>query len=210
MVVRYQVIGPEKVAMRATRPASDLPPYVAVIGPVTARRLGASWCDDCPVGVHELRLVSLSRLGFDGGVHRGQLVVAADLAAELAHVFADLYFARFPVERMDTVEKLGADDARSMAANNSSAFNCRPITGGTAWSRHAYGRAVDVNPVQNPYVGPDGTVRPRNGMPYVDRTVGHPGLIRPDGLVVRAFERRGWTWGGHWDAPVDYHHFEKP
>ncbi len=206
-------VGEERIeqAVRIAAPArSGLPPFVAVIKPVTAQRLGASWRAGCPVGPGQLRLIVLSRIGFDGRVHRGELIVHEAVAMEIVRTFADLYFDRFPVERMETVEKYGADDDLSMAANNTSAFNCRAITGGTAWSNHSYGRAIDVNPVQNPYISRSGTVLPPAGAPYVDRTRTDPGLIHADDATVRAFERRGWDWGGYWTAPVDYQHFEKP
>ncbi|MFF1615230.1 M15 family peptidase, partial [Amycolatopsis sp. NPDC058278] len=89
---------------------SGLPPYVAVIKPVSAERLGNSWHEGCPVGPDQLRLINLSFLGFDGAVHRGELVVNADRATEVARTFADLYFGRFPIERMETVEKYNSDD----------------------------------------------------------------------------------------------------
>ncbi len=189
---------------------SGLPPYVAVIKPVTAKRLASSWREGCPVGPDQLRLISLNFVGFDGAVHRGELVVNADLAAEVARVFADLYFSRFPIQRMETVEKYNSDDDASMAANNTSAFNCRAITGGTAWSNHSYGQAIDINPVQNPYISRSGTVYPPNGAPYVDRTGNVPGMIHAGDATEQAFTTRDWTWGGFWDTPIDYQHFEKP
>jgi D-alanyl-D-alanine carboxypeptidase len=187
-----------------------LPPFVATVQPVTAERIGKSWREGCPVGPDQLRLVKMSVLGFDGRVYRGELVVAAAVARDVVSTFAELYHDRYPIERMVTVEKYDADDDASMAANNTSAFNCRPITGGTAWSNHSYGRAIDVNPVQNPYISGSGTVYPPNGAPYVDRTRTDPGLIHADDATVRAFEARGWEWGGYWDTPIDYQHFEKP
>ncbi|GAA1294978.1 M15 family metallopeptidase [Saccharothrix xinjiangensis] len=189
---------------------SGLPPYVAVIKPVTAKRLASSWREGCPVGPDQLRLISLNFAGFDGAVRRGELVVNADLAVEVARVFADLYFDRFPIQRMETIEKYNSDDDASMAANNTSAFNCRAITGGTAWSNHSYGRAIDINPVQNPYISRSGAVYPPNGAPYVDRTQNAPGMIHAGDTTERAFTTRGWTWGGSWDTPIDYQHFEKP
>ncbi len=143
-------------------------------------------------------------------MHRGELIVNADLAVEVARVFADLYFDRFPIQRMETVEKYNSDDDASMAANNTSAFNCRAITGGTAWSNHSYGRAIDINTVQNPYISRSGTVYPPNGAPYVDRTQNVPGMIHAGDATEQAFTTRGWTWGGFWDTPIDYQHFEKP
>ncbi|MFD7658041.1 M15 family metallopeptidase [Actinosynnema sp. NPDC059797] len=190
--------------------ASGLPPYVAVIKPVTAKRLASSWREGCPVGPDQLRLISLNFVGFDGAVRRGELVVHTDLAVEVARVFADLYFDRFPIQRMETVEKYNSDDDASMAANNTSAFNCRAITGGTAWSNHSYGRAIDINPVQNPYISRSGAVYPPNGAPYIDRTQNAPGMIHAGDTTERAFTTRGWTWGGFWNTPIDYQHFEKP
>ncbi|WP_326952445.1 MULTISPECIES: M15 family metallopeptidase [unclassified Amycolatopsis] len=190
--------------------ASGLPPYVAFIRPVTAQRLASSWHEGCPVGPDQLRLMSLRFFGFDGAVHQGELVVNADRAVEVAYAFGDLYAARFPIERMETVEKYGSDDDASMAANNTSAFNCRAITGGTAWSNHSYGRAIDVNTVQNPYISGSGAIYPPNGAPYADRTLNAPGMIHAGDTTERAFSTRGWTWGGSWDTPIDYQHFEKP
>lgn len=190
--------------------ASGLPPFVATVQPVTAERLGKSWHEGCPVGPDQLRLIKMSVLGFDGKVYRGELIVAAAVAREVVGTFADLYYDRFPIERMETVDKYDADDDASMAANNTSAFNCRAITGGTAWSNHSYGRAIDINTVQNPYISSSGTVYPPNGAPYVDRTRTDPGLIHAGDSTVQAFEARGWEWGGYWDTPIDYQHFEKP
>ncbi|SEB28998.1 D-alanyl-D-alanine carboxypeptidase [Amycolatopsis tolypomycina] len=203
------VTGTNTVELAAPA-GSGLPAYVAVIKPVTAERLGNSWRAGCPVGPDQLRLINLSFLGFDGAVHRGELVVNADRAFEVARIFGDLYFGRFPIERMETVEKYDSDDDASMAANNTSAFNCRAITGGTAWSNHSYGRAIDINTVQNPYISGSGKVYPPNGAPYVDRTQALPGMIHAGDVTERAFTSRGWTWGGSWDTPIDYQHFEKP
>ena len=157
-----------------------------------------------------LRLVSVNYFGFDGATHRGELIVAAEMAQNVADIFADLYAARFPIERMASVEQYAADDEKSMAANNTAAFNCRRITGGTDWSNHAYGRAIDINPAQNPYVNGSGTVIPRDAASFVDRKRDAPGMIRAGDAAVRAFTSRGWAWGGSWKSPIDYQHFEKP
>jgi len=214
VISAFAVLGSGVTAGAHVKPngtsASGLPPFTATVETVTAERLGKSWREGCPVGPDQLRLVRLSVLGFDGRVHRGELVVATDVVRDVVGTFAELYYNRYPIERMITVEKYDADDDASMAANNTSAFNCRPITGGTAWSNHSYGRAIDINPVQNPYVSSSGNVYPPNGAPYVDRTRTDPGLIHADDSTVRAFERRGWDWGGYWDTPIDYQHFEKP
>jgi hypothetical protein len=124
----------------------------------------------------------------------------------MVRVFRALYEARFPVQRLRTVEQYGSDDDASMAANNTSAFNCRPVAGGTGWSEHAYGAALDVNPVQNPYVR-GSTVEPEAGRAYLDRSHVRPGMVVAGDLVVRAFAAVGWEWGGDFRTLKDYQHF---
>ena len=174
--------------------------------PVTAARLGSSHRPGCPVAVADLRLVTVTHLRFDGTTGRGQLVVHRDVAAAVVQVFRELLRARFPVAQVRTVEAYGGDDARSMAANNTSAYNCRPTTGGGGWSEHAYGRAVDVNPVQNPYVR-GATVLPAAGRAWLDRSRARPGMVLPGGPAVRAFAAVGWAWGGSYRTLKDYQHF---
>jgi poly-gamma-glutamate synthesis protein (capsule biosynthesis protein) len=107
---------------------------------------------------------------------------------------------------MRLVDDFGADDDASVTADNTSAFNCRPVTGGTRWSQHSYGRAIDVNPFENPYVT-DGSVLVPGSATYVDRSNVRPGMILAGDAVVDAFTSRGWTWGGSWTSPIDYQHF---
>jgi len=121
-------------------------------------------------------------------------------------VFRRLYRGGFPIRRVRLVDRFDGDDRTSMRHDNTSAFNCRYVAGTTTWSRHAYGRAVDINPVENPYV--DGThVSPRMGRRYLDRTDVRPGMIVRGDVVVRAFRRIGWGWGGRWTSATDYQHF---
>lgn len=174
--------------------------------PVTAARLGSSHRPGCPTAVSDLRLVQLTYLGFDGAPHQGELVVHRAHAAALVAVFRRLYEARFPVQRMVTVDRYGGDDDRSMEANNTSAYNCRAVAGGTGWSEHAYGTALDVNPVQNPYVRGT-TVEPAAGRAYLDRSDVRPGMVVPGDVVVRAFAAAGWEWGGDFRTLKDYQHF---
>ena len=176
------------------------------IEPVTASRLGSSHRPGCPVAVGDLRLVQVTYLGFDGRPHQGELVVHRTHAPRLVEVFRQLYDARFPVQQMVTVEKYGSDDDRSMAANNPSAYNCRTVTGGTAFSEHAYGAALDINPVQNPYVRGT-TVLPEAGRAYLDRSDVRPGMVVAGDVVVRAFAAAGWGWGGDFSSFKDYQHF---
>jgi hypothetical protein len=180
--------------------------FRSTIAPVTASRLGSSHRAGCPVPVADLRLVTVTHLGFDGRPHRGELVVHRTHAAGVVGVFRRLYDARFPVHRIRTVEQYGSDDDRSMEANNTSAYNCRRTTGGTGWSEHAYGTALDLNPVQNPYVRGT-TVAPEAGRAYLDRSRVRPGMVTAGDVVVRAFASIGWKWGGDFRTLKDYQHF---
>ncbi len=180
------------------------------VAAVTAERLGVSHRAGCPLAVSELRLLRLSHWGFDGRVRTGELVVHASQADAVVSVFRQLHAARFPVQRMQTIEQFGADDNASMAANNTSAYNCRTTTGGSSFSEHAFGTALDVNPAQNPYVRGT-TVLPEAGRGFLDRSDVRAGMVvrsgTADGVVVRAFEAAGWGWGGDFSSIKDYQHF---
>lgn len=169
---------------------------------------GVSWRVGCPVALGDLRLVVLSHRGFDGRLHRGELVVHRSSTAELHRVFAAAYEADFPLQRVVRVDHYGGDDDRSMAANNTHAFNCRRTTSGSGWSEHAYGTAIDLNPVHNPYVR-GSTVLPEAGRPYVDRADVRPGMLVDGDPVVRAFDAVGWGWGGRWSTLKDYQHLSR-
>ncbi len=172
------------------------------------RMSGVSWHPGCPVGFGELRLLTVTHWGFDGEVHRGRLVVNRDAAAAMLGAMRSLYRLGYPIRRMRLVDAYGADDHRSMDADNTSAFNCRFVAGsGGVWSEHAYGRALDLNPLENPYVTASGYVSPPAGAPYKDRSLRAKGLIHRGGRVVRAFAAVGWEWGGDWPWPKDYQHF---
>jgi D-alanyl-D-alanine carboxypeptidase len=172
------------------------------------RMSGVSWHRGCPVGFAGLRLLTVSHWGFDGRVHRGRLVVNRDEAAGMLRVMRRLFALRYPIRQMRLVDAYGADDHRSMDADNTSAFNCRFVAGSPGvWSEHAYGRAIDVNPIENPYVTASGYVSPPAGAPYTRRSRHVPGLIHRGGPVVDAFAAAGWEWGGNWPWPRDYQHF---
>jgi hypothetical protein len=172
------------------------------------RMTGISWHRGCPVGLGELRLLTVSHWGFDGEVHRGRLVVNRDAATAMLGAMRTLFRLRYRIRQMRLVDAYGADDHRSMAADNTSAFNCRFIAGsGGVWSEHAYGRAIDINPIENPYVTESGYVSPPAGAPFADRSRHVPGLIHSGGAVVEAFAAAGWEWGGNWPWPKDYQHF---
>jgi D-alanyl-D-alanine carboxypeptidase-like protein len=184
------------------------PPFTHNVTPVSRAQLPHSWHPGCPVGPSSLRRLRLSYWGFDGQRHVGTLVVKRSAVGPLTVVFRRLYKARFPIRRMRPIDVYGGSDERSLAADNTAAFNCRYAVGPGAkrWSVHAYGFAIDVNPVENPYLE-SGRVHPRIGKAYLDRSNVRPGMAVRGGLLVGAFASVGWQWGGRWTATPDYQHF---
>jgi hypothetical protein len=182
---------------------------VTPIDAALAARMAPSRRPGCPVALADLRYVTVTHLGFDGAPHQGELVVSARVADQVVIVFGQLYAIGFPIASMRLVDDFAVDgtasDDASMAADNTSAFNCRPVTGGTGWSEHSFGEAIDLNPVENPYVS-GGTVLPPAGAAHLDRAPA-PGVITPDDPVVQAFASIGWAWGGDWSDPTDFQHF---
>jgi hypothetical protein len=188
---------------------------VSTVPPAIERRLrGSTWRPGCPVPISALRLLRFNHLGFDGTVKRGRIIVNASVAEDVLWVFRQLFGAGFPLKRVDLAREFDRSrweeqphSRRSVTAS----FNCRvvvtPSGPGTTFSQHAYGLAVDVNPLQNPYVRGDGWVRNRFARPYVDRSKELPGMIHEDDVVVRSFAAIGWSWGGRWSGGKDYMHF---
>jgi hypothetical protein len=210
-VIKAIAAGLVLVALLGVRPAgSATTPFrgtMQLIDAAQAKRMtGISWRPSCPVPLRDLRLLTLSHWGFDGRIHTGRLIVHRDVAQPIVGVFRLLYAARFPIRRMVPVDTYGGSDFRSIEADNTSAFNCRPVEGTTRWSEHAYGRAIDVNPIENPYVS-GGRTSHAASRPYVDRARRRPGMAYQGGALVRAFDRIGWGWGGRWTSVKDYQHF---
>jgi D-alanyl-D-alanine carboxypeptidase-like protein len=171
------------------------------------------WRQACPVGLSDLRLLTVAHWGFDGRAHRGQLVVNGNAAGSLAHAFRTLYGLRFPIHHMRLSDMYGPSRGRPRDGDVSGSFDCRqavpsPCTGGRgtgSWSMHAYGLAVDLNPVENPYVG-CGQSRDPSAKPYFDRSRHRRGMVTP--RSIKAFESIGWGWGGSWAGNTkDYMHF---
>ncbi len=182
--------------------------HVNRIGAARAERMTAvSWRPGCPVPLRDLRALTVRHWGFDGAVRSGTLIVHRDVARRLIGVFRRLYEARFPIRRMAPVDAYGGSDFRSIEADNTSAFNCRYVDGTRRWSEHAYGRAIDVNPIENPYVWSGGRVSHPASRPYVRRAPARPGMAFEGGVLVRAFDTAGWGWGGRWSGARDYQHF---
>lgn len=206
--------SPAAASPSASESADEAAPYVATvrhIGPALRHRMRFSHHAGCPVPLADLRYLRMTYVGLDGRAHTGEMVTHAEHAEEVTQVFRRLYDARWPLRRMVLVDVYGGDDDRSMAADNTSGFNCRRVAGGDGWSRHAFGAAIDVNPVQNPYVQPSGVVPPAGRrFATLDRSAAAEvpeGVVRSDDVVVQAFARIGWLWGGDWSSAKDYQHF---
>jgi hypothetical protein len=192
-------------------PTAGAQSFSATVSPISkelrAEMRGVSWRPGCPVGFAGLRLIEMTHRTPDGGTATGRMIVHRDVAQEVVRIFRTLYRLRYPIERMELIDVHGGDDWESIEANNTSAFNCRKATGSGSWSNHAYGYAIDINPIQNPYVL-SGKVYHDASWPFIDRSKRRdPMMILAGDRVVRAFEREGWGWGGYWSNPKDYQHF---
>lgn len=184
--------------------------HADTIAPVSAADLGPSWHPGCPVDPQQLRRVEVDYIGFDGNSHHGALIVNEDVAADVAAIFGQLLELRYPIEKIRTVDEYpGADDELSMEDNNTSGYNCRDIPGAGRWSQHAFGRAIDLNPLLNPEIDRTGAIQPKTAAPYLDRGRTDPGILHGGDAAVRVFADRGWHWGGDWRSPKDYQHFER-
>jgi len=195
----------------ATEPKAAAPPsftfQATKLSPeLRARVTGVSWHRGCPVGLARLRYLRMTYYGFDGRVHSGEMIVNRSAVRPLRQAFGRLFRSRFPIRRMRLVDDYGGSDYRSIEADNTSAFNCRRATGQSRWSQHAYGLAVDVNPIENPYVSNGRTTHPASRR-YLDRSRHRRGTAYAGGALVRAFRQIGWGWGGTWSDPTDYQHF---
>lgn len=178
---------------------------VPISDEIAARMTPSSWRPGCPVPLSSLRYMRLSYLGFDGSENLGELVVNEQDVTAVAIAFKLMWDDGFRIERMQLVDDFGGDDGASMAANNTSAFNCRQVSGGSRWSEHSYGRAIDINPVQNPWVGSQ-RFEPAAAAAFLDRSDLRPGMLAEGWPAVRAFDRIGWGWGGRWTSTRDYQH----
>ena len=186
----------------------------AIPAAIASQMRGTTWKPGCPVPISGLRLLEFNYVGFDDVVKRGELVVNASVAEDVLWVFQQLFDARFPLRKVGLARKYvtGKEDPNDRHDVTAS-FNCRPAitpSGPTSsFSQHAYGLAVDVNPMQNPEVGPNGQVRNNFARVYRDRSLQMPGMIHPGDVVVRSFAAIGWKWGGYWSSFKDYMHFSQ-
>lgn len=201
---------PARAGGTTIQAAPTLPAFSATITTLSARArramTGPVWRKGCPVGLGRLRAVRVAYVDFDGAAQRGTLVVHRAHAQRTVRAFRALYVARFPVRRIHPIERYAGSDDRSIEADNTSAFNCRRVTGGTRWSEHAYGRAIDLNPIENPSIS-RGRTSHEASVPFLDRADARPGMAVSGGAAVKAFAAAGFRWGGAWREPVDTQHF---
>jgi poly-gamma-glutamate synthesis protein (capsule biosynthesis protein) len=197
---KSEVTEQQTTLIKFTSQISPIPPQMK------EKMIGVTWKFQCPITLDELVLLKVSYWNSEGNIAQGSLIVAQDVAEPIRHVFEELFRLKFPIHSMRPAYEFDGDDQRSMAANNTSAFNCRPVEGTNKWSQHAYGKAIDINPLVNPYIK-QGLVLPPEGKSYVKRDINVPGLIHADSPVVSAFATIGWKWGGDWQSLKDYQHF---
>lgn len=198
----------KKVAHLTTPRALTSKPFSYRTAPVTAVELGKSWHSGCPVGPSSLTTLTMTYWGFDNVSHQGSLVVNSTVVPAVVSAFRSMYDERFPIRRMVPIAAYGGNDNRSMAADNTSAFNCRRAVsdGPPSWSMHAFGEAIDINTLENPY-RLDGKVLPPAGAPYMDRSDVRRGMVVVGSAPVAAFSAVHWGWGGNWSSTPDYQHF---
>lgn len=166
------------------------------------------WSKECPLGFDKLELMEVEHYDFSGNITVGQLIIFDELALPLLKIFEELFAMKFPIYSMRLIDEFDGDDELSMAANNSSCFNFRNIPGSSIISMHSYGAAIDINPVQNPFIIDDGaTIFPKQGSEFLNRDNQRQGMVEP---IVHIFKKHGFEWGGDWNSPIDYHHFQMP
>ena len=194
---------------------ADTPPAVSPIpDQIWSFMQGTSWHANLPCPKRdELRLVDVPYLDFTGAKKSGYLIVDKALADEVLAIFTEIFQSgNYRIESMKLIDAYGGNDFKSIEANNTSAFNCRFTTGAKTMSAHAWGRAIDINPLINPYVDKSGTSH-KKSLGFVTtqqrkKSSAH-GMIQPDGIVVKTFRKYGWKWGGDWKSIKDYQHFSK-
>lgn len=173
---------------------------------------GQSYKENSEVTFDDLRYVSVLYYNFDGATQYGELICNKDIADDLTEIFYELYTNQYPIESIRLIDEFNADDNLSCEADNTSCFNYRTVPGSSELSKHAYGLAIDINPVYNPYsttINGKKQIIPSNGESYVDRSKDFEHKIDSQDLCYKLFTEHGFTWGGDWKKEPDYQHFQK-
>jgi len=174
---------------------------------------GNSYHRGCPVGFEDLRYITLIYKNFKGKDKQGELIVHKDIAQSVVNIFKELYDIHYPIKQMSLVSDFGGNDWRSIEADNTSAFNCRNATGTNHFSKHAYGKAIDINPIENPYISKTGHISHKASLKFRKRvhknnTPQDKALIKKGDKALQIFEKYHFKWGGEWRYVKDYQHFE--
>ncbi len=180
---------------------------------------GGSWHKGCPVPLEDLRYLTIKYINFAGKEKTGELIVHKSVAKEVSDIFEKLYKIRYPIFKMKLISYYNANNEESMRFNNTSAFNCKLMTGSkTKWAKSSYGKVININPMQNPYVAKDGKiVQPVMGRDYIGKNRSHAlskdatnqAMIIDGDKILSIFKSYNWKWGGEWKSLKDYQHFEK-
>ena len=182
--------------------------FIYEINEISEYELSQYCCDKKVKDLVLLQSVKVAYINLDGETQMGELIVHHELAEEVVDIFRDIYECRFPIEKMIPINVYDCNDDKSMQDNNTSAFNYRTVSGSRKLSDHSFGRAIDINPLLNPYIRRS-KVQPENGRKYTDRENHVEGMIQKNDCVVQEFKSRGWQWGGDWKYSKDYQHFYK-
>lgn len=195
---------------------AEYQPSISQITPEIKQRMskGNSWQKGCPVPLEKLRYVRLRYKDFKGNDMMGELIVHKDISTEVTKIFEALYDADYPIRKMRLVSDFQGSDWQSIEADNTSAFNCRRATGSKKWSKHSYGKAIDINPIENPYVFRSGKSSHKASKPYLKRkrmneSAAQKAILLPGDNATKIFKKYGWKWGGDWSGVKDYQHFSK-
>jgi hypothetical protein len=190
--------------------------HISQITPEIKKRMinGNSWREGCPVALKDLRYLRIKHIDFNGEDQMGEMIVHKDVSVEVTEIFEALYNEGYPINKMRLVSDYKGSDWQSIESDNTSAFNFRKATGSKKWSKHSYGKAIDINPIENPYISRKGYIshkasetyrkRVHKKFTYSDRAV----LLKND-KAVKIFKKYGWKWGGDWSGVKDYQHFSK-
>jgi len=175
---------------------------------------GGSWKKGCPVPLKDLRYLRLKYLDFEGQIREGEMIVHKSVSDEVVNIFNELYTIGYPIHKMKLVSSYKANDWQSIEADNTSAFNCRNATGSKKWSKHSYGKAIDINPIENPYISRKGRISHKASLKYrkrvhKDDSYANRAVLLKDDQATQIFKKYGWKWGGDWLGVKDYQHFSK-
>jgi len=170
---------------------------------------GTSWHIGCPIPLKNLRYLRIKYLDFKGKTRIGEMIVHKAVANDVLDIFSELYSIGYPIHKMHLVSEYQGSDWKSIEADNTSAFNCRSATGSKKWSKHSYGKAIDINPIENPYVFRSGKSSHKASKNYIKRRANHSAVALKRSKIVQIFKSHGWKWGGDWNGAKDYQHFYK-